>query len=310
MAAHAPSRKVGESGRQLESYVEGYAVMGLLDYFDRLAIIHLPDRDDRLRALTKELRACGIDINDPKVVIPHAPMPASANGFRSRGVYGSFLSHLEILEAAHKDGLETVWTIEDDAIFSKRFRLQQERIASYLRENEWDLCFIGHSGGVDGKGIPKSPTGLLRYSGPFIWAHNYAVHRRILPRLIEFVRTSSEREEGHPEGGKIYIDAAYFFFRQFNPDVVSIVSSPCLSVQKGSESSLNARKIQDRIVGIRSLANVAREIRDEYWRRGWLRIHGPQDVLSDSFKVTSPPAQVWPTTANVGTDAGTSAKSW
>jgi glycosyl transferase family 25 len=284
--------------------------MGLLNYFDRLAIIHLPDREDRLRALTKELRACGIDINDPKVVIPHAPMPATANGFRSRGVYGSFLSHLEILEAAYKDGLETVWTIEDDAIFSKKFRLQQERIASYLRENEWDLCFIGHSGGIDGEGIPESPTGLMRYSGPFIWAHSYAVHRRIMPRLIEFVRSSSEREEGHPEGGKIYIDAAYFFFRQFNPDVVSIVSSPCLSVQKGSESSLNARKIHDRIFGVRSLANLARAIRDECWRQGWLRIHGPQDVLSDSFKVTSPPAQVWPTDARVSTgQAGTSAKS-
>ena len=213
-----------------------------------------------------------------------------------RGVYGSFLSHLEILEAAYNDGLESVWTIEDDAIFSKRFRLQQEQVARYLRENEWDICFIGHSGG---KEIPNSPTGLLRYSGPFIWAHSYAVHRRIMPRLIEFVRGSSEREEGHPEGGKIYIDAAYFFFRQFNPEVVSIVSSPCLSVQKGCQSSLNARKIYDRVFGIRSLATLARAIRDECWRQGWLRIYGPQHVLSDSFKVTSPPAQVWPTDAKV-----------
>lgn len=270
--------------------------MGLLDYFNRLAIIHLPDRDDRLRALTRELRACGIDIKDPKVVIPHAPMPTTANGFRSRGVYGNFLSHLEIIETAYKDGLETVWTIEDDAIFSRRFRLQQKQIASYLRENEWDLCFIGHSAG---KEIPKSPTGLLRYSGSFIWAHSYAVHRRIMPRLIEFFRSSIEREEGHPEGGKIYIDAAYFFFRQFNPDVINIVSSPCLSVQKGSESSLNARKIHDRIFGIRSLAILARAVRDECWRQGWLRIHGPQNVLSDRFKVTSPPAQVWPTDVKV-----------
>jgi hypothetical protein len=122
-----------------------------------------------------------------------------------------------------------------------------------------------------------------------------------MPRLIEFVRGSSEREEGHAEGGKIYIDAAYFFFRQFNPDVVSIVSSPCLSVQKGSESSLNARKIYDRVFGIRSLATLAREIRDECWRQGWLRIYGPQNVLSDRFRVTSPPAQVWPTDVKVGT---------
>jgi hypothetical protein len=267
--------------------------MTILDYFDRLAIINLPDRDDRRRALTKELRACGIDIDGPKVVIPAAPMPATPNGFRSRGVYGSFLSHVEIIEAAYKDGLETVWTLEDDAIFSRRFRLQQDQIARYLRENEWDLCFIGHSAG---KELPNSPTGLLRYSGPFIWAHSYAVHRRVMPRLIEYVRGSEAREEGHPEGGKIYIDAAYFFFRQCNPVVVSIVSSPVLSVQKGSPSSLNAAKIYDRVSGIRPITNLAREIRDECWRQGWLRIDGPQNVMSDRFKVTSPPAQVWPPT--------------
>jgi glycosyl transferase, family 25 len=266
--------------------------MGILAYFDRLAIVHLPDREDRLRALTKELRACGIDIDDRKVVIPAAPMPATSNGFRSRGVYGSFLSHLEIIEAAYKDGLETVWTLEDDAIFSRRFRLQQEQIARYLRENEWDLCFIGHSGRRE---LPKSPTGLLRYSGPFIWAHSYAVHRRIMPRLIEYLRGSIAREEGHPEGGKIYIDAAYFFFRHFNPDVVSILSSPVLSVQKGSPSSLNAAKVYDRVFGVRSITNLAREIRDECWRQGWLSIYGPQNVLSDRFKeITYPPAQVWP----------------
>jgi GR25 family glycosyltransferase involved in LPS biosynthesis len=268
--------------------------MGILDYFDRLAIVHLPDRHDRLRALTRELRACGIDIDDAKVVIPAAPMPATPNGFRSRGVYGSFLSHLEIIEAAYKDGVEAVWTLEDDAIFSRRFRLQQEQIARYLRENEWDLCFIGHSGR---KELPKSPTGLLRYSGPFIWAHSYVVHRRIMPRLIEYLRGSIAREEGHPEGGKIYIDAAYFFFRHFNPDVVSIVSSPNLSVQKGSPSSLNSSKIYDRVFGIRSITNLVREIRDECWRQGWLRIYGPQNVLSDRFKeITYPPPQVWPAT--------------
>jgi len=295
-------------GNMIVSSGVGKVLMGLLDYFNRLAIIHLPDREDRLRALIKELSACGIDIKDPKVVIPHAPMPATANGFRSRGVYGNLLSHLEILETAYKDGLETVWTIEDDAIFSKRFRLQQAQIARYLRENEWDLCFIGHSAG---KEIPNSPTGLLRYSGPFIWAHSYAVHRRIMPRLIEFIRRSSEREEGHPEGGKIYIDAAYFFFRQFNPEVVSIVSSPCLSIQKGSQSSLNARKIYDRMFGIRSLATLAREIRDECWRQGWLSICGPQNVLSDSFKVTSPPPQVWPTDVKVSAGkAGSTSISW
>jgi glycosyl transferase, family 25 len=264
--------------------------MEILDYFDRLAIIHLPDRVDRLQALTGELSRIGIDIDSPKVNIPDPPMPKTPNGYASRGVYGSFLSHVEIIETAYRDGLDTVWVLEDDAIFSKRFRTQQQRIAGFLRDNEWDMCFIGHT---VHKQLPDSPTGLLRFSGPFIWAHSYAVHRRAMPRLIEFLRLTEARETGHPEGGKIYIDAAYFFFRQQNPDVISVVTSPCLSVQKGSPSSLSP-SAYDRVPGGRFLVNLARATRDEFWRQGWMRIDGPQDVLTDDFKLTSPPAQVWP----------------
>ena len=88
--------------------------MGILDYFDRLAIIHLPDREDRFRALGRELSRIGIDIKCSKVSIPDPPMPETSNGFTSRGVYGSFLSHLEIIESAYRDGLDTVWVLEDE----------------------------------------------------------------------------------------------------------------------------------------------------------------------------------------------------
>ena len=262
----------------------------IFDYFDRLAIVHLPNREDRYRALKQELSRVGIEIESSKVSIPDPPMPESANGFRSRGVYGSFLSHLEIIENAYRDGLETVWVLEDDAIFSKRFRKHQTAIAEYLRANEWDQLFIGHTFFEE---LPASPTGLLRYSGPFIWAHCYAVHRRIMPRLIEYLRTTIDRDTGHPEGGKVYIDAAYFLFRQLNPDVISVVSSPCLSVQKGSQSSLNSPRWYQKS-GFGAMANLGREIRDEFWRNGWIRIDGPQDVMDSKVQIRSAPARTWP----------------
>jgi glycosyl transferase family 25 len=262
----------------------------ILDYFDRLAIVHLPEREDRFRALKNELSRIGIDIECSKVRIPDPPMPETANGYKSRGVYGSFLSHLEIIESAYRDGLDTVWVLEDDAIFSKRFRQQQMTIAEYLRANEWDQLFIGHSTFEE---LPASPTGLLRYSGPFIWAHCYAVHRRIMPSLIEYLRKTIDRETGHPEGGKVYIDAAYFFYRQFNPDAICVVASPCLSVQKGSQSSLNSPRWYQRSV-FGAAVNVGREIRDEFWRNEWLRVDGPQNVMDPKVQIKSGPARTWP----------------
>jgi glycosyl transferase, family 25 len=269
---------------------ESCLIMSLLDYFERMAIIHLPDRQDRFRALSQELSRIGIDINGPKATIPQPPMPEGDNGFPSKGIYGNFLSHLEILENAYRDGIESIWVLEDDAIFSERFRTQQSQIAQYLRDNEWDLFFIGHS---ISKGLPASPTGLLQFAGPFLWAHSYAVHRRIMPRLIDYLRQTIDREVGHPDGGKMYIDATYFLFRKFNPDAICIVTSPCLSVQKGSRSSLNTARWYDRKSSTVRLVNFARGIRDESWRQGWLRI-GPKGQPENHLDFTSTPASIWP----------------
>jgi hypothetical protein len=74
--------------------------MQILDYFDRLAIVHLTEMIV-LRPLTRELSKTGIDINRPKVTIPGATMPETSNGFHSRGVYASYLSHLETFRAIH-----------------------------------------------------------------------------------------------------------------------------------------------------------------------------------------------------------------
>ena len=57
--------------------------MTLYDYFDRIAIIHLPSRRDRYHSLSTEFRRMGIDIQQPKVQIPHAPVPSDWSGWPS-----------------------------------------------------------------------------------------------------------------------------------------------------------------------------------------------------------------------------------
>src|SRR5262245_46247401 len=119
--------------------------MRLLDYFDRISIIHLTDRKDRYRALVKELRQLRIEITHNKVRVPEAPKLVEANGFPSPGVFGNFLSHLEILKSAQQEGLQSVWVLEDDAIFSKRFIREDHQLAAFLANNYWDMCHFGHS---------------------------------------------------------------------------------------------------------------------------------------------------------------------
>jgi glycosyl transferase, family 25 len=237
--------------------------MNLLDYFDRIAIIHLRSRADRYRTLVRELERMKIEIAHPKVCIPDAPMPSDANGFPGKGMYGSFLSHLEVLKSARTNNLQSVWVLEDDAIFSRRFAREQSKIAEFLAKSEWDICYFGHSLTDELESLPR---GLPRYSGPYYWVHCYAVHARIFSRLIDYIEGTIDRPRGDPHGGKMYIDAAHSLFRRFNPDVIALVANPVLSIQRGSPSSLNEGYWYDVSPLTRPAAWLARSMRDEYWR--------------------------------------------
>jgi hypothetical protein len=237
--------------------------MGLYEYFDRIAIIHLPDRQDRHHSIARELSALNMNIKQPKVRIPHAPIPSDWTGWPSRGVYGNFLSHLGILQQALKDELQTIWVLEDDAIFSRRMRREQQALVDTLMNTNWDLCFFGHSLTHE---LADQPPGLVAPNADFIWAHCYAVHARLLPRIVAYLERAVTLPPHHPEGSRLYIDAAFTLFRRQNPDVAAFVYNPALSIQKGCTSSLNNPRWYDKTRVTRPLVSMARHARDNWWR--------------------------------------------
>ncbi len=237
--------------------------MKLEAYFDRIAIIHLPERHDRFVALEQELASLGIDMRSAKVCIPHAPRPTAAGGFPSRGVRGNFLSHLGILKSARDDGLANVLVLEDDAIFSRRMVKNQEKLVARLQNSHWDLCFFGHSLTRELRGRGR---GLVPHDAGFIWAHCYAVNASVLGRLIDYLEMTMELEPGDPRGARMYIDGAFTMFRQRNPDVVTLISNPVLSVQRGSPSSIADTGWYRSLRPLSPLIRLAREARDGWWR--------------------------------------------
>ncbi len=174
------------------------------------------------------------------------------------------MSHHGILKEALEKGLPNVMVLEDDAIFSRRFRDQQEEFVDLLRNASWDLCFFGHKLSDELTGKPK---GLISSQDYFVWAHCYVVHERALPKLVGYLEEVMSNEPGHPRGGHMYIDAAFTHFRRQNPEIVTLVSNPVLSVQKGCVSSLGARRWYDSYAIAQPLVSRARSFRDECWRR-------------------------------------------
>jgi hypothetical protein len=244
--------------------------MRLIDFMDRLYVIHLPERVDRFQALKHELANIGIDIENPKVRFPKPPYPPDANGFPSVGVYSNFIRHLGILKECLADGVERVWILEDDAIFRRQLcsEQEQEKLIQRLKQNDWDLCYLGHK--IDPAELRSHPQGLTPFVGDFLWAHCYCVNARVLPQLIAYFEETLRHPAGHPRGGRLYIDGAYNLFRRFHPEVVTLVSNPNLSNQKGTVSSLAARAWYDNFAVTQPVIASLRSLRDEVWRLNWM----------------------------------------
>lgn len=240
--------------------------MRLIDFFDRLYVIHLPERIDRYQALQGELANIGIDIRDPKVRFPAPPYPTDAHGFPSLGVYSNFIRHLGILKECLADGVERVWILEDDAIFRHQLRDEsyQEQIIQRLTQDDWGMCFLGHK--ISKHELRSRSKGLVPFQGEFLWAHCYSVNVRILPQLIAYMEETLVNPADHPRGGKMYIDGVYNVFRKLHPEVVTLVSNPNLSSQKGCLSSLADRRWYDKFNVLQPMITSARALRDEAWR--------------------------------------------
>lgn len=262
-------------------------------YFDRIYIINLPSRSDRLQSIHRELERLGFDLaqdgTKDRIFVPDAPMPEDANGFPSPGVHGNFLSHFEILQDAQAHGSGRTLVLEDDAIFLRCLRSprRQAAILRAVEAHNWGTWFPGHLLRAELASLPKQ---VAQTALPFTWAHCYAVHARALADLVAFLEATLERPAGHPEGGKLYIDAALSLFRKTRPDYPSLISNPALSVQKGTTSNLAKWRGYDSwSLGHLAISQV-RAVRDEIWRwtgHDFRTTQDPDGLIADAARQIS-----------------------
>ncbi|MFV2053356.1 hypothetical protein [Aliiroseovarius sp. YM-037] len=245
------------------------------NFFDRIYVINLPSRPDRLESIRSEMSRLGISDHDDKIVVPEAPICDDAGGFPTKGVRGNFFSHLQNIEDAHKNGFERILVLEDDAIFRSNLRSphQQDYVLSQVEAHDWSMWFPGHRLRSHPKGAAKP---VYPSRAEFWWAHCYAVHRRGLAPLRDYMKLVSERPSGHPEGGKMYIDGALYHFRRRFTDHTCLVSNPVLSIQKSSDTNLGTMQNPFHYGSVPWVKSILRQAKDELWRRTGVRLAVPK----------------------------------
>jgi glycosyl transferase, family 25 len=229
--------------------------MSLADLFGCTYVVNLADRQDRRRAITRELRRAGMPLEAGRVELFSAVRATEAAGFPNAGAHGCFQSHLRILQQAQQRQLDSVLIVEDDLVMSPLIREQQEQLAALLQQ-PWDVVYLGH---VESVGVDL-PLRLKRFAGPLMTSHFYGVKAPARDRLIEYLKKVESRPPGHPDGGPMHLDAALTMFRQANPDLITLIAEPNLGWQRPSRSDIHSTWMQ-RTPVFREAYDVARQVR-------------------------------------------------
>lgn len=230
-----------------------------LTTFDRIAIINLPERRDRRRAVTRELHSLGLSVDGVRVRFVPAIRPDGPGDFPSTGARGCFLSHLKVLRQAQADGVQRLLVLEDDVMFTPALR-QAAHLGPALEQGGWHLAYPGH--------VQAALPGPLRWersSEALVCAHCYAVNGSALPVLVAYLEACLARPAGHPEGGPMHVDGALTWLRRQRPDLVTLLASRSLAGQRSSRSDIIGPSWLDRRLGA-ALAAGVRGLRN-HWRR-------------------------------------------
>ncbi|KAE9628807.1 LPS biosynthesis glycosyltransferase [Parasedimentitalea maritima] len=234
----------------------------LLNAFDKVFVINLPNRKDRRLGIDQQLKSVGLGLGHPDVCLFPAVRPRRKLGFPSIGTRGCFLSHIGVLEQAISMNLKRFLVLEDDADFSDNFSLRFREVSRYLKQIDWDMVY-GHMPA----GVPKPDfkqrmrIALVAPDAAIECLHFYGVSGRCAVKALPYLKNILQRPAGDPRGGAMHVDGAYSWFRKSHPELVTVAVDPPLAVQRPSRSDIHDLQWFDRQKLLRPMTNLARRLK-------------------------------------------------
>jgi GR25 family glycosyltransferase involved in LPS biosynthesis len=190
--------------------------MRINEYFDKVVVINLDKRTDRLEKITKQLDDLGITFERFSAIDGAGKNPMLANRD----------SHLQVW----RENLgKKVLVLEDDAYFVEGFQERFDEVIQTLPE-EWDVFYLGAL-------IDKNTGKVIKVNNDWYrqiistGTQAYCVHPDIMPYLIDRL----EIYDG-------FIDVG---LRILAEDINAYITQPNLVTQYPSYSDLRLKEVSD-----------------------------------------------------------------
>ena len=228
--------------------------------FDKVYIINLPERDERRREITNQFRKIGVSIDSGFVSFFPAIRPADQAEFPSIGARGCFLSHLEVISYALRDGNSSILILEDDADWTSAALNSRHDFPRVLSETPWTFLHggLGKSASSNVSGVELHP---LRPDQPMSLTHFIGLRGSAIKSAKEFLTEMLKRPAGSEQGGPMHVDGAYSWLREAHPEITGYICEPSLAKQRPSESDITPASGIRALPIIRHFLTIVRRVR-------------------------------------------------
>ena len=205
----------------------------LFEAFDRIRVVSLPDRADRRRSISRQLKGVTFEFFNAYRVSERGP-------FWKAGSFGAYLSHLQILgEAALRE--ESVLILQDDCVFRPQaYDYQVPPCDIFYGSHDADEdCLIGaHCMGFSANAAKLAKDYLLKLLDPTCPPDSVA-----------------QAEPGFDPLIRPPIDGALVWFRRAHPELKTAFA--LLADQRRSRSDVSPGRI-DRLPVVRGAVSLTR----------------------------------------------------
>lgn len=156
--------------------------MEINSFFDKVYLINLKRRPDRLSQATAELSNNGIDFDvfeaidgNPGNIPPTCPL------LDRPGHIGCVLSHVSIIQKAKSLNLKNILILEDDVLFYNNLTEKFNTAITYLPE-DWEMLYF--SGNTENNKLKHIDGTIFQCFGT-LTTHAYAIKHTLFDQVIE-----------------------------------------------------------------------------------------------------------------------------